>query len=200
MKWQLLTVIFVCPALLWANDDSSEVQQQSASEVHAESQPSGQCVSLDSAELELLNALRERRKELDAREEALKKREATVAIAEQAWKEKSELLFNKLRSLEERLELGEGAHAAQQKRLDALLATVKTLSPRKAAPVLAAASPDVAAVILARLAPERAAAILAALPSAQAGALVDRIVEDKPQKDSTNSKMVAKNGENKKKL
>ena len=120
-------------------------------------------------ELEVLTALRKRRTELDERERMLVAREKAIELLEQGARREVERLLATV----ERYERCAGvasptAVASVDPRVPLLLATLRSLSPRKAAPLLAAADAVVLRGVLAALGQEKTGALLAQLEPVEA--------------------------------
>lgn len=128
-------------------------------------------------EITILQALRDRRVELDNREAAIKAREDAYSKLKKEVDERIENTSREIAKLEARLNMGEPARQAKEKRIVSLVDALTTLSAKKAAPMLAAADPALVGELLVRLGPQRAAALLSVMPPTQAGHLVDQVGE-----------------------
>ncbi len=128
-------------------------------------------------EITILQALRDRRVELDNREATIKAHEEALSKLKKELDERLENTSREIAKLETRLNMGEPARQAKEKRIVSLVDALTTLSAKKAAPMLAAADPALVGDLLVRLGPQRAAALLAVMPAAQAGHLVDQVGE-----------------------
>ncbi len=83
--------------------------------------------------------------------------------------------MTKLEGLEKKLELGQAQRDAREKRLQKLVETLKTLSARKAAPILEKADSRFATRLLLGLGPERTGKLLAAMEPGRAARLMVRL-------------------------
>ena len=128
-------------------------------------------------EITILQALRDRRVELDQREATIKAREEALSKLKKEVDERLENSSREIAKLEARLNMGEPARQAKEKRIVSLVDALTTLSAKKAAPMLVAADPALVGELLLRLGPQRAAALLAVMPATQAGHLVDQVGE-----------------------
>ncbi|MBI5509002.1 MAG: hypothetical protein HY903_09630 [Deltaproteobacteria bacterium] len=142
---------------------------------------------LDPGEVELFRALRRRVDDLTARENTLAGRERTVAEAERRLKGEIDLRLEEVKKLEARQGIGGPPPTPRAERLRTLADTLRPLSARKAAPILANADPDLAVTLLGELGTERAGAVLAQMDPALAGRLVDRAASAGPGQRSLSS-------------
>ena len=132
----------------------------------------------------VLLSLKRRHEALQERERALATREAELAAKRAEVEQRIAGALAKLQVLEDRLEIGEAARAAEKKRIETLITTVAGLSPRKAAPILSGASPEVAVMVLSRLGPEQAGSLLTAMEPRVAAGLLERLARDNSREAS----------------
>jgi flagellar motility protein MotE (MotC chaperone) len=130
---------------------------------------------LDPAELQLLKALRLRRAELDERERLIGEREEVLAQIEEELMGRVQMTLAEIQRLERKVGLVPGSAPESAQRLQTLVTTLSSLSPRKAAPILARTSTRLAVVLLMRIGPERAGELLARMDPGQAGRLIEHL-------------------------
>lgn len=139
--------------------------------------------SFDGAERDLLRSLRQRVDELQAREAAVTRREADVAGLEERWRTRLEPRFEEVRKLEERLGIAKPSTESHNARLEALAETLRPMSARKAAPILASADLAIAVSLLQRLGTDKASALLAQMEPTQAARLVEQVAREAAPKE-----------------
>lgn len=133
--------------------------------------------AMDEVELKLLKGLRARRLDLDAREIRLKRREELVAKIERDLGRRVREALSEVERLEQRLELGEYEEKARESKLNSLAASIASLSPRKAAPILERVDPVLTAILLLKVGPERTGELLAKMEPRKAASLMDRLAK-----------------------
>ncbi|MBI4819580.1 MAG: hypothetical protein HY791_25125 [Deltaproteobacteria bacterium] len=129
------------------------------------------------ADRKLLESLLARRTELDARERLLDERQKRLGELEASFEARIAKATQELTTLEQRIELGEAASAAREKRMEAVVASVQVLPPAKATPMVEAADPMLAVGILKRLGPEAAGAILSKMKPTRASGLLELLAK-----------------------
>jgi flagellar motility protein MotE (MotC chaperone) len=132
------------------------------------------CPPIDEAELQLLRALRERRRVLEEREHMLERREAALAQIEQQLLGRVEQTLDEVRRLEREAGV-KPVEGDRKDRVAGLVASLAALSPRKAAPVLENTDTDLAVILLIRLGPERAGDLLGRMDATRAATLVEAL-------------------------
>lgn len=138
--------------------------------------PVGDCPgSPDPSEIELLERLRQRRLGLDEREEKVRVKEELVAQLERELSRRVREAVAEVERLEKRLELGEFERQAREAKLNSLAASIATLRPSKAAPILERTDPILTVLLLMRVGTKRAGELLAKMEPRRAAALVDRL-------------------------
>ncbi len=138
-----------------------------------------ECTPLDYEELKLLADLRKRDNELQKMAKLLEEKEAVLARVQDQLDQRMAAMLVKLKELEEKLVLGEAEREAREARVQKLIETLKTLSARKAAPILAKADSRFATRLLLGLGPERTGKLLAAMEPAQAARIMSRLANAK---------------------
>lgn len=131
------------------------------------------CERNSRAALDLLAQIRERSRELDAREQALDARERSDAEMASARAE----LVSFRRSVEHALAALEARRGAEETRLADVIGR---MPPARGAALLDGLEPALAARVLSRVRPARAAALLAELPPKRAAALSESLVPTAP--------------------
>ena len=134
-------------------------------------------------EMMLLQALRDRRVELDHREMELNSQSRALEQLAKRMDGELEKMTQQVAALEARLNIGEPRRKAREKRLASLVETLTTLSAKKAAPIMAAADVELVGDLLLRLGSARTASLLSAMPPAQAGRILDIVGEAKAQEE-----------------
>lgn len=120
----------------------------------------------------LLDAIREREAELDARDAAIAERSAALALADQAIEERLAKLQDAEEKLAATLHQADGAAEADIARLTEVYETMK---PKTAANLFAAMDPEFAVGFLGRMRPDAAAAILSGMNPEQAYSISARL-------------------------
>ena len=133
-----------------------------------------QSTALDPGDVELLRALRRRIDDLAAREQTVAERERAVSEVESRLHNEIDARLEEVKKLEERQGVPGSLATPYAERLHALAETLRPLSARKAAPIIAAADVDLAVTLLQELGTERAGAVLAQMEPTQAARLLDR--------------------------
>jgi flagellar motility protein MotE (MotC chaperone) len=160
-----LVLALSCAAVAQAEPETSPV---AAATAEAGACPSG-------ADMALLAALHQRRLQLDAREVDLMEREKGLETLRLSLDKKMAGLSADIEKLEAHYNLGEPARQARTKRLNTLVEAMSGLSPKKAAPMLAAADADLVGDLLMRMGATRTAALLAIMPVQKAAKLMEQM-------------------------
>ena len=138
-----------------------------------------ECTPLDYEELKLLADLRKRDTQLQKQAKLLEEKEAVLARVQDEIELRMATMMAKLNELEAKLTLGDAERAAREQRVLKLIETLKTLSARKAAPILAKADSRFATRLLLGLGPARTGKLLAAMEPAQAARIMSRLANAK---------------------
>jgi len=138
-----------------------------------------ECKPVDYDELKLLDALRKRHEELKRKELELEEKEALLRVIEEELEEKFRSLTGQLDRLEQKLMLGEAEMLQHERRFKKLVEALTTLSPRKAAPILARAEQQFATRLLLQVPPERIGKLLAQMEPKEAAKLMVRLDRSK---------------------
>ena len=136
----------------------------------------------ETAARELARALRARLVEVEARELAVARREADLNTTEKRIQGEIEPRIAEAHRLEERLGITQPLPGSHGDKVQALAESLRTLSPRKAAPIVANADVALAVTLLARLGTERSGALLAQMEPTQAARLVNELARQAPPK------------------
>ena len=155
-----------------SEDDEREADEDEAMEEDFEEE---ECTPADYEELKLLADLRKRDNALQKQAKLLEEKEAVLGRVQDELNKKMAAMMAKLETLENRLELGQAQRDAREQRLQKLVETLKTLSARKAAPILEKADSRFATRLLLGLGPERTGKLLAAMEPARAARLMVRL-------------------------
>lgn len=153
----------------------TEAEQQAQEEEAYLLEEEEVCKPVDYDELKLLDALRKRHQVLTEKEVELEQKEALLRVIEEELDTKFRSLTGQLNRLEEKLTLGEAEMRNQEKRFKKLVEALTTLSPRKAAPILAQAEQQFATRLLLQVAPERIGKLLAQMEPKEAARLMVRL-------------------------
>lgn len=135
----------------------------------------------DPAELTLITALRARQRQLDERERKVVEHEAVLGRIEAELSGRLQAAVADVRRLEEQATAKVGgpcpkeAPRDQARGNETVSSALASLTPRKAAAILAAADGAVATQLLGELGPEKSAAILATMEPTAAAGLVQRM-------------------------
>lgn len=169
----LVALVFIASALLRLSDGApsfAAMAQEVTEGMRGEDDyPSAASATPSPSEAEtLLAALKTRAEELDAREQSLNDRAASL----QSIAEGVEAQLTELRAAEGRLaELVDVADGAADENVARLVMIFENMKPQEATGLFAEMRPDFAAGFLRRMNPEKAAAILAGLPAEEAYAV-----------------------------
>jgi len=134
-----------------------------------------ECTAEDLEEMKLLAMPRERSEGLRKREILLEEKQAVLQRLEDELIQKFDSLTGKLAALEQRLEIGQAARLAKEERFQTLIEALRTLSARKAAPILNKSDIRFATRLLLGLGAERVAKLLAVMDPQRAAALMRRL-------------------------
>jgi flagellar motility protein MotE (MotC chaperone) len=145
------------------------------------------CAPIDEAELQLLRALRDRRRVLEEREHMLERREAALAQIEQQLLGRVEHTLEEVRRIEREAGV-KPVDGDPKDRVAGLVASLAALSPRKAAPVLENTDTDLAVILLVRLGPERAGDLLGRMSATRAATLVEALAAHSRGRSNNSSK------------
>lgn len=154
-------------------------REQDEDELMDDDEEEEECTPLDYEELKLLADLRKRDNELQKMAKLLEEKEAVLARVQDQLDQRMAAMMVKLQELEGKLTLGEAAREAREQRVQKLIETLKTLSARKAAPILAKADSRFATRLLLGLGPQRTGKLLAAMEPAQAARIMSRLANAK---------------------
>ena len=157
-------------------DDEREADEDELMEDDEEEE---ECTPLDYEELKLLADLRKRDTQLQKQAKLLEEKEAVLARVQDEIELRMATMMAKLKELETKLALGDAERVAREQRVLKLIETLKTLSARKAAPILAKADSRFATRLLLGLGPERTGKLLAAMEPAQAARIMSRLANAK---------------------
>ena len=141
----------------------------------------------DPAELTVMTALRARQKQLDERERKVVEHEAVLGRIEAELSGRLQAAVSDVRRLEEQATAKVGGPCPkdtpkdQPRGNEAVSSALASLSPRKAAAILAAADGAVATQLLNELGPEKSAAILSTMEPTAAAGLVQRMTRRPPE-------------------
>ena len=133
------------------------------------------CRPEDFKELALLADLKKRDDELQKREKLLEEKEAVLARVDDELKQKMTKMLERIQTMEKVLELGKEERRARDERFQKLVDTIKTLSARKAAPILEQADMRFATRLMRGLGPKLIGKLLAAMPPGRAALLMGRL-------------------------
>ncbi|MEL6583942.1 MAG: hypothetical protein AAFQ36_08925 [Pseudomonadota bacterium] len=168
-----MALVFIASALLRLSDGAPSfaaiAQEVTEGMRGGDDYPSAASATPSPSEAEtLLAALKTRAEELDAREQSLNDRAASL----QSIAEGVEAQLTELRAAEGRLaELVDVADGAADENVARLVMIFENMKPQEATGLFAEMRPDFAAGFLRRMNPEKAAAILAGLPAEEAYAV-----------------------------
>ena len=168
-------------------DDERETDED---EMMDDDEEEEECTPLDYEELKLFADLRKRDTELQKQAKLLEEKEAVLARVQDELEQRMAAMMIKLKELETKLVLGDAERVAREERVQKLIETLKTLSARKAAPILAKADSRFATRLLLGLGPERTGKLLAAMEPAQAARIMSRLANAKTpaQRAAANNK------------
>ena len=137
------------------------------------------CLPIKSADLDLLNKLKDRRLDLEHREQELDLREKKLKKLESEIAGKVQKALGQLRRLEGRVDQTETKYAGREAVLDALTTTVSKISAKKAAKVLENTENELVVKLLMRLSAVQAASILGKMAPQKAGVILTEIARNK---------------------
>ena len=153
------------------------------------------CLPIKSADLDLLNKLKDRRLDLEHREKELELREKKLKKLESEIAGKVQKALGQLRRLEGRVDQTETKFAGREAVLEALTSTVSKISAKKAAKVLENTENELVVKLLMRLSAVQAASILGKMAPQKAGVILTEIARNKiplKPKESANHEMPPK--------
>ena len=162
-----------------SNEEQSATEEAKVSELVEPDQGARVDCSTENVDWRLLTRLRERRVELDRREQRILRQKDDLDRLEQKLNKRIAVAVEHLERLEHRLGLGVAQEEIREKKLEALAAALTSLSARKAAPMLEKTDPNLAARLLVLLGPERSGALLSKMDPQRAATLMERIAQAK---------------------